>query len=199
MVSTGDVEGDDFFDPAVLGGDDGGLDLGFLAGDDDLAGRVEIGGLDVEGGAEIIDRLALFAEDCGHGSGGLFAGELHEAASFGDDPEAGGEVKYARCRQRGDLAEAQAKGELHVAQLALFLEDGVDRETMDEKRGLADLRLGELGLGAFEANFGQIPAEHTIGLVVEGACGGGVFVERLAHADLLGALSGENKCGSHVG
>ena len=74
----------------------------------------------------------------------------------------------------------------------------MDGETVDEQGRLADLGLGELGLGAFEADFGQISAEHAVGLVVEGAGGGRVFVKRLAHADLLGALSGENKCGSHV-
>src|SRR5690606_2981577 len=63
----------------------------------------------------------------------------------------------------------------------------------------ADLGLGELGVGALEGDLGEVPAEDVVGLGVERAGGRGVFVQGLAHADFLGALSGEDECGCHRG
>ena len=65
---------------------------------------------------------------------------------------------------------------------------------IDEKRRLADFGLREFGVGTLERDFGELPTEHAVGFVVERAGGRGVFVERFAHADFLGALTGEEEC-----
>jgi hypothetical protein len=55
VVGAGDVERHDALQALVLRGRDERVDLGLLAGDDDLAGGVEIGGLDTELGAKLRD------------------------------------------------------------------------------------------------------------------------------------------------
>ena len=42
-----------------------------------------------------------------------------------------------------------------------------------------------------EADLAQIPAQHSVGFVIEGLGGRGTFVKRLTHAHFLGTLTGE--------
>ena len=112
VIGAGDVERHDFLHAAVLGGRDGGVDLRFFARDDDLAGRVEIRGLDVELAAQLGDLRALLADDRRHAAHRLLTRQLHKPAALGDDPEAGGEIKDPGRAIGGDFPEAQAQGEL---------------------------------------------------------------------------------------
>src|SRR5690606_2588265 len=96
----------------------------------------------------------------------------------------GGKIEHASRRERGDFAEAQAECKTHVSQPALLLKNRVQRQSVNEERGLADPRLRELVLGALERNLCEIPAENVIRLRVKGARRGGSVMERLPHADL---------------
>jgi hypothetical protein len=87
-----------FFMPRSLARRDRGVDLGLFARDDDLAGGVEIGRLDVELRAQLVNLGAFLAHDRRHAAGGLLAGQLHEPAALGDDPQPGREIKHARRR-----------------------------------------------------------------------------------------------------
>ena len=61
--------------------------------------------------------------------------------------------------------------------------------------GLCVGGLSEVVAGSFEHEFGEWAVECGVDLVEDVACGLGVVVEVSAHADGLGALSGEHECG----
>lgn len=74
----------------------------------DLAGGVEIGGLDAEVGAKLRDARALLAYDGGHAADGLLARLYHQPAALGDDLEAGREIGRRGGRGRGLSPRLQA-------------------------------------------------------------------------------------------
>lgn len=61
--------------------------------------------------------------------------------------------------------------------------------------GLCVGGLSEVVVGSFEHEFGEWAVEGCVDFVEDVACGLGVVVEVFAHADGLGALSGEHERG----
>jgi hypothetical protein len=162
-------------------------------GDDDLARGVEIGGLDVEFPAQPGHARAILADDRRHAADRRLAGQLHQPAPFRHDLQAGGKIKHAGGRQRGDFSQAEAQGKFHFRQPAPFLQRRHDGQTVHEQRRLADLGLGQLRLRAGEADLAQIPAQQMVGLGVKRPGRGRALAKGEAHAHLLRALPGENQ------
>ena len=71
-----------------------------VAGDHDLAGRVEVGDPHVAAGAAAgdLDVVVVEAEDGGHRAGAVLGGGLHGLAPLGDEADAVVEVERARRR-----------------------------------------------------------------------------------------------------
>jgi len=62
---------------------------------------------------------------------------------------------------------------------------------VEEDGGLGDFRLLQVVVGAGKHEVGDAEAEDVVGLFKERFGEGGAIVERLAHPNELGALSGE--------
>ena len=172
------------------------------AGDHRLLRRVVVGGSDDAAlllpgglGACLLHQRRLEAENGGHRA---LAGRhclLHEGAARADGAHCIGKAQGARRDQRRVLAQRMAGmegGELErPARLAHQRAVGRDADGEDGRLrvgGLAQLFFGAVGHHAQQAAL-----ERRVGLVERRAGLGVLAGERLAHADVLRALSGKDE------
>ena len=189
MVGPGDGERHDHLEgAAILGRRHRFEDPGPVARDDDLAGAVEVGDIDIELLRDGRHLLRRAADKGRHRPLRPVARLLHEPSPFRHDLQAGLEIKGFGRRQGGQFAEAEAEAGAKIRQLSALAEKGVDRIPHDVERGLAHPGFGQLGLMAFKANAGERPAERRVGAFIELARDGRSLGERFPHADLLRAL-----------
>jgi hypothetical protein len=119
---------------------------------------------------------------------------LHEAAAGGDQVEAVLERKGAGGGVGGEFTEGEPGGGLEGETGAERFQVGEEGESVDVKSGLAVARVGERFGRTFETDLKEVFAgESVVGFFEEGAGGGGGLEEVLAHADVLGTLSGKQK------
>ena len=145
--------------------------------------------------AELVGLGLVEPQDAGHAAGRGERRGLHGLAAAADHLQAGGEVHRPGEDQGRVLAQAQAGRALAV------LHDGrLARLQALERRqaGHEDRRLAHVGrlecLGRpLEAELAQVEAQDLAGAVEQGADGGQLLVQLLAHADGLGTLAGEQE------
>jgi len=102
-----------------------------IPGNDNLPGAVQIRHVHVVLGAKRLHRRSLAADHRGHRPVRRVACFLHQPPALRHDPQAVGERKGARRRERGELAEAQSGRQSDPLQLAGFPQQGMQGITMD--------------------------------------------------------------------
>ncbi len=194
-----DGKRDDAFRSGGFGEFHGSFDGALVAGDDDLVGRVQVGGGDDfalggfgEDAGECFER---HPEDGGHGpdTGGDCV--LHILATFADEAEGVAEVEATGGDERGVFAEGVAGNIVRGTDFSFEHGPGGDRD--GQERGLGVFGEAELVVGAFETEFGEREAEGIIGLFEAAPGGLKVLREGEAHARELRALAGEEESGFH--
>ena len=170
------------------------IQCGALARDDQLAGAVVVDRADqtaLDRGAGLLDLRVLKAEDGRHAAVDRVRRLLHQLAAHGYDLDAVRERYHARRRERGVLAEREARRGLEGhARL------GQRRERchrVGEDRDLAVLRAGERLLVAVKAELCNVQPRALAGLLKNQLGRLRIFVQILAHARRLRTLAGE-KC-----
>ena len=142
MERAGDFQLHGLADAEVLRHAHGDGNFARLAGDDDLAGGVDVGHIHVGLRREVADDIFVHADHRGHSALGRLAGFLHELSALRDDLEPGGEVERARGGVRGEFAEREPGGGGHREIAELFLNGCQRGEPVNVKGGLADGRFG---------------------------------------------------------
>ena len=190
VIGAGHVERLGGADAVLLGERNGEGDFAGFAGDNDLAGRVEIGHIHVALSGEGADGAFIGAEHGCHGAGGLLAGFLHELPALGDEAQTGFEVERARCGMRGEFTQGETCGGLRCEIAQLLAERGEAGEAMDVQSRLADAGLSQLFIRAFPGDAGKGPSQNLIGAAEKLGSRRVVGRQVLAHTYRLGALTG---------
>ena len=86
VIGAGDIERHHFLHSALFRTGDGGGDPRLFTGNDDLARRVEIRGLDFEVAAEFSHPAPLFSDHGRHAARSCLTGLLHQAPALGHYP-----------------------------------------------------------------------------------------------------------------
>ena len=198
VEGAGDFEGDGF-EAFGFGELRGALAGGDRAGEDDLAGGVEVGGdedvalggLVAEGGGGGL----VGTQEGEHGGGVGFGGGLHELAAGFDDVEAIFEGKDAGDVEGGVFAEGEAGGEIGGGHFFEFEKGFEDGDGGDEDGELGDVGFVERIFRAFEAEAGEGEAQGLVGGFEDAGGDAEAGGEIFAHADELGALAGAEEGG----
>ena len=198
MEGSGNRELHGLAGSVFLGHPDGESDVRLLPGDDDLARAVEISDIHVCGGGEVTDQLLLSPDDGGHPALGCLTSLLHEAGALVNQSKSRLEIKGARSRMGREFTEREAGCRLEAQGGEFLLQDGKHSQSMGVECGLANRGLGQFLSRPLESNLGERIAEDRVGLGKEFRGDGKIGGEILAHADGLGTLSGEEKCGFHA-
>ena len=141
------------------------------------------------------DHLAVEAEHREHPAGALIPVLFHQATAFAHQHQGGVEIDDIRGYQRGELPQAvtgHVAGRDHLAhRLPAFAHriQAGDADGQDRRLGVD--RVVQFLLRTLETQPGQRKAEDFVGPSKHAARGFRRVVEGLAHADVLGALSGE--------
>jgi len=163
VVGTGDVERFREADAVLFGERDGERDLRAFAGDDDLAGAVQICHIHVGFGGEGADGALVRADHRGHSAAVLRAGFLHKEAALGDEAQAGFKVEGAGGGVRGEFAERKAGGGVDGELADLGAQRSEAGEAVDEKGRLAIGRLRERFLRTGESDGAERTPEDRVG------------------------------------
>jgi hypothetical protein len=172
-----------------------------LAGDDDLARRVQVRDrADAVLGADRGQRARLGlvgAHQARHRRGDLLARVLHRLAAQAHQAQAVVERERARAPQRGVLAQRQAGDERGRREVeAALLQHGQDRDRRREDAGLR--HVGAVDVVALApAGLCEREAEHAVGVLEDGARAREGLAPVAAHADVLCALSGQQDRFAH--
>ena len=170
------------------------IQCGAFARDDQLAGAVVVDRTHKAArhrGAGLLDLRVLEAEDGRHAAVDRVRRLLHQLAAHGYDLDAVRERYHACRRQRGVLAEREARRRLEGhARLGQRCER---RHRVGENRDLAVLRAGERLLVAVKAELFYVQPRTVAGLFENQLGRLRIFVQILAHARRLRTLAGE-KC-----
>ena len=194
VISPGDLERDGFLHALLLRERGDRFHFLHAARENDLAGAVEVGDVDVAGLRDLARLFRRGAEQRGHGANRGVAGLLHERAALGHEMQAGLESERVRGGVGGVFAKRKPGGGFEAQRLAgVILIRREEREAVAVKRRLAHARLGEDLHRALEAVFGDGPAEEVVGAFVKCPCRDAIFDKISAHADFLGALPGKEQ------
>ncbi len=183
--------------PRLGGGGKQLVDGGVLSRDDDLARAVVVRRPHVlDAGAELLDDRVLQTEDGGHRAGFLPRRLGRRAAPFTHECEC---VPVAERLRRGQGRVFADRVADDVVGLDPHRPHGPQaRDRGRDERGLLLLRLGELFDRPLEAEPRDIEADRLARLVEHRAGLGILGGDRLAHADVLGALAGEAEGDLHA-
>ncbi len=192
VISASDIERNDLADAPFLRGGGDAFHFLLAAGEDDLAGTVQVSNIDIAQLGNFLRLRRSGPEEGNHRPAGQVAGFLHEAAPLGDEGEAGFKGETPGRRMGGVFAEGKTGGGLEAEGLAGVIGNrGQEGEAVSVKSGLADARLGQDVRRSREAVFAEGPVEALVGAFVEGLSRGAVRNKISAHADFLRALSGK--------
>ena len=160
--------------------------------------RVVVGDFDSGFPGDAFAGVGGEADDGEHSAGGGFAGFLHVLAAGAEDADGVFEGEGAPFVEGRPFAAAEARRAADLEGLPdAVAEGGARGGADDEDGGLGVAGAGEFFEGAFEAHLQQVEAEDVAGAREEGAAGFGAVGEVGAHADGLGALSGEEEAVFH--
>ena len=174
---------------------DGHDDFRSLAREDDLPRSVDIGDIHIGGGGEFADAVLLSADDGGHSAVGSLAGLLHGAGALVHEAKSGFKIKSPRSGVGGEFTQRQAGGGVELERGELFLQHREAGESVDIQSRLANRGFGQLLGRSLERDTAEWIPKNRVGFFEQRGGGGKFGGEVLAHANGLGALAGEEKCG----
>ncbi len=185
---------------AGLGGIDRTRHRRRIAGDDGLAGRIEIHGFDHFAlrrfPAGRVEIRVLEPEDRRHRTLPQRHGLLHHLAAEADDVDGRLEVHGVGAHQRGVFTEAVSRHR-HGPRPAATDPDPPRRDPGRQHRRLRALRGAELGLGPVLAERPEVVAEHVARFGKGGTHDGLRRAEFGEHADGLGPLPRKDESECH--
>jgi hypothetical protein len=195
VIGAGDIQWQGFPGATCFGEITGLVNAICFAGDDNLAGAIEIGEVDSGGCADSTGGFFLESNDGGHGALGDVAGFLHEPATLPHEFKSNGERHDARGSEGGEFTQGQAgsgmEGEFREARAQQF--EGNPTDEINAR--LCMLGACQLIFGTIEAETCEVISKQLVGLVKEGSGSGKMVGQILTHADGLGTLPSEEERG----
>ena len=170
-----------------------GFHRGSFACDDDLPGRVEVGGTDFAGCAvaNADDVFIGQAENGSHRTRTGSNGFLHNFAAHVDELDGFGKA-HRPCRTEGGVFAKRVAGHKGGVDAAFITQDIRAGDTGGKQRGLGDGGLVELTTRFVLANLPQVEFENVGGFLKATLHDGVSRRQFLEHAGALRALAGEN-------
>ena len=160
-----------------------------------MARRVDVGDIHIDSGGEIAHPVFLSTDDGGHSTGGSLAGLLHRAGAFFHEAKSGFKIKSSRSGMSGEFAQREAGSGMKFQGGELFLKHREAGEPMNIQRGLAHRGFGQLLARPLKGDPAERISKDRVGFFKKRGSGGELGSEVFAHADGLGTLAGEEKCG----
>src|SRR5713226_9537885 len=168
-----------------------------MTGDDNLFRRVDIRRLTdlaLRGlTANSSDRIQIHPQDCGHCTYADRNRLLHVFAAISHGADRVGKTDRACCHVCGILAQAMSRDEVCLNASFVQHTPGCDRDRQNGR--LRIFCQTKLIFGPFEATLRNAVPESIIGLLERLLCNWISLGQFPAHADSLGALTGEEKSG----
>ena len=168
-----------------------------LAGNNQLSGTVVVGRYDYQTGfltdgcADCFHLVVSQGDDGSHRAGLCFTSPLHGNGTGGYKAQTIFKTQTARSRQGGQLAQGVTG---HHVGLEISSHTKCADHTVQEHGRLRDLGLLQLLVCSAEHDVGNAETENVIGFFKKLLGNGMLFIQVLAHAYELRALSGKNKC-----
>ncbi len=164
----------------------------FQAGNDRLAGAVEVDGIELlKFRGSIRNGLCVQLDDRAHGGLRCIGSLLHQLPAGADDSEAV-RIGIGTCKcQCRDLAEREARRCIRMD--AVFLECTRRRQIDQIQAGLRIRGLFQFLVRAGKGLLHRARADR-LRRVVKCLCSRARLIQRFAHAAVLRALSGKKKC-----
>lgn len=193
VVGAGDGEEHGLFGATGFREFAGLVDAIRFAGDDDLAGAIEVGQFHTGGDADFVGGLLIESDDGGHGAMGVVACLLHELAALPNEGKCGLKRHDPGRGEGGELTEGQTGGGLEGEMRDVGAEEFECDPTDKKDRGLCVFCARQFRFRSIEAEAGDVVTEQLIGLIQQGAGGWEMAGEIPAHSDCLGALTGKEE------
>jgi len=141
------------------------------------------------------DAVLLPADDGGHSAVGSLAGLLHGAGALVHEAKSSFKIKSPRSGVGGEFTQRQSGGGVEFERGEFFLQHREAGESVDIQSRLANRGFGQLLGRPLERDPAEWIPKNRVGFFEQRGGGGKFGGEVLAHANGLGALAGEEKCG----
>jgi hypothetical protein len=166
--------------------------IGF-AGDDDLAGAIEVGQFHAGGDADFVGGLLIEADDGGHGPVRVVACLLHELAALPNEWKRGLKGDDSGRGEGRELTEGQTGGGFEGEMGDVCAQEFEGDPTDKKDRGLCVFRACQFLFRSIKTEAGDVVTEQLIGFIQQGAGGWEMAGEISAHPDSLCALTGKEE------
>jgi hypothetical protein len=190
VVGAGDVERHDLLPCRGLGGGDGGLDFGLSPETMIWPGALKLAASMSNSRQSSATLARVLAHDGGHAAEALLAGHLHQPAALGHHAQTGGKIEHARGVSAVISPRLRPRRTSPRAAFPCSCKAASSARPCTNSAGWQTLVCVRSASGPSKQTLVS-PAEHAIGLVEERARRRRLVVQRLAHAHLLGALTGK--------
>ena len=174
-----------------LGSGNGLVHAFFRAGNDRLAGAVEVGNVHVAFLRQLDDVFIRPADHRGHGALRGVAGFLHERAALLDQAKAFFKGIGSGSRMSREFTQGKAGGSHGIQGRRQLLQDGQAGQAMHVESRLAVAGAGQFFAGAFKHDGGEGFPKRLVRLLNQGPGCGILVIQIFAHAYFLGTLSGK--------